>query len=163
MAPQVNSAADAHMVVDAVKYGPIGKRGLASTRAAAYGQEMSLKQYAQHSNKETMIIAQLEHVDALKELPGILGVGEIDAFEIGLADLSQSMGLVGEQSHPEVQAVVDKIVAGVLGAKRVIGDTANDAQKARALMSQGYRMIDCGIVAVATKALKDLAVAFRAK
>jgi len=162
MTPQVNSAADAMKIVNAVKYAPVGKRGIGVPRAAAYGQAVSQKEYAQRANEETMIIAQLEHIDALPELPGILAVDRIDGFEIGLADLAQSMGFIGETSRPEVQSVVNQFVAGVLAAGRVLGDTANDAQTARALLTQGYRMIDCGLVAVTTRALRDLAGRIRA-
>ena len=156
MAPQVNSKADAEKIVTAVKYAPYGTRGLGPGRAAGYGQVVPLSQYANTANKETMIIAQLENISALKELPGILSVPGIDAFELGLADLSQSMGFPGQGSRPEVQEVVDQLVAGVIEAGRVIGDTANDIQTAQSLMKKGYRMIDCGFVGVSMTALRAL-------
>lgn len=161
MAPQVNSKADARAIVDAVKYAPLGKRGLGSGRAAAYGQRVPQKEYVEHANNETMIVAQLEHADALRNLDAILSVEGIDAFEIGLADLSQSLGVAGEQSHPEVQSVVEKVVARVLAAGRVIGDTVNDTPGARLLMAQGYRMIDCSLVPLTVKVLKDHLAALR--
>jgi 4-hydroxy-2-oxoheptanedioate aldolase len=162
MAPQVNSKADAQRVLDAVKYAPIGRRGLGSGRAAAYGQSIPQEQYVPHANRETMIIAQIEHIDALRALPEILSIEHIDAFEIGLADLSQSLGVPGEQSHPKVQAAADQIVAGVLRAGRVIGDTANDAQTARGFMAKGYRMIDCGLAPLISKMLRGHVAALRA-
>jgi 4-hydroxy-2-oxoheptanedioate aldolase len=155
MVPQVNSATEAARIVSAVKYAPLGTRGLGSGRAAAYGQEISQPEYAKHANNETMIIAQLEHIDALAELPGILKVDGIDAFEIGLADISQSLGLAGEKLNPKVLSVARQFATAVISAGRIIGDTANDPQSARALVAEGYRMIDCGMAAVTSRALRD--------
>lgn len=156
MAPHVNSATEARQIVQAVKYGPLGSRGLGQGRAAHYGQSMSRSEYAAIANKETMIIAQMEDVKVLSELSELLTISEIDAFELGLNDLSQSMGFPGQTKRAEVQAVVSKIVAEILGAGRILGDTANDIEGVRALMEKGCRMIDCGFISVATTALKRL-------
>lgn len=154
MVPLVNSAADARKIVEAVKYGPLGKRGIAPGRAAAYGQEISTTEWARHANAETMVIVMIEHIDALAELQGIVAVEGIDAFEIGTSDLSQSMGFPGEPSRPEVQAVVDQFVAGVLGVGGIIGDTATNPEMARDWMKQGYRMIDCSFPRLAMAGMR---------
>jgi 4-hydroxy-2-oxoheptanedioate aldolase len=156
MAPMVNSVADAKRIVEAVKYAPLGMRGLGPGRAAAYGQRGPLSDYAKDANNQTMIIAQLEHVDALKGIKELVRVAGIDAFEIGLADLSQSLGFPGESSRPEVQDVAKTFVAEVLAAGSVIGDSVGSPEGASELISQGYRMIDCGIVGMAMRGLREL-------
>ena len=156
MAPQVNTVAAANAVVDAVKYAPIGTRGLAGGRAAAYGQRGSLPEYVRDANDQTLIIAQLEHVDAMKEIKQLVRVEGIDAFEIGLADLSQSLGFPGETSRQEVQDVASKFVHEVLDAGSVIGDSVGSPAGAADLVKQGYRMIDCGVVGMMMKGLREL-------
>jgi 2-keto-3-deoxy-L-rhamnonate aldolase RhmA len=156
MAPQVNTVADAKRIVEAVKYGPVGMRGLGPGRAAAYGQRGPLSDYAKYANDQTMIIAQLEHIDALKEIKELVRVAGIDAFEIGLADLSQSLGFPGETSRPEVQNAAKTFVTEVLAAGSIIGDSVATPEGASDLISQGYRMIDCGIVGMAMRGLRDL-------
>jgi 4-hydroxy-2-oxoheptanedioate aldolase len=156
MIPQLNSVSAAKAVIDAVKYAPLGSRGLGPGRAAAYGQRGALSDYAKYANSQTMIIGQLEHVDALKELDALVRLPEIDAFEIGLADLSQSLGYPGETSRPEVQQVAQQFVTAVLAAGSVIGDTANTPEAASSLINQGYRLLDCSFVNVATTRLKEL-------
>jgi 4-hydroxy-2-oxoheptanedioate aldolase len=156
MIPQLNSVSDAKRVIEAVKYAPLGSRGLGPGRAAAYGQRGSLSDYAKYANSQTMIIGQLEHMDALTDLEELVRLPEIDAFEIGLADLSQSLGFPGETSHPEVQRVAAQFVAEVLAAGSVIGDTANTVDAAASLVEQGYRMLDCNFVNVAMHGLRDL-------
>lgn len=49
---------------------------------------------------------QLENIAALDELHALVQVPSIDAFEIGTADLSASMGFPGQSSRPDVQEVV---------------------------------------------------------
>jgi 4-hydroxy-2-oxoheptanedioate aldolase len=162
MAPQVNTAADARAIVDAVKYAPVGRRGLGPGRAAAYGLREPMSAYAAAENEQTMIIAQLESIAAVDELDQIVRTPGIDAFEIGTGDLSASMGFPGESSRVEVQAVVKKFVDTVLAAGSVIGDTANDRDDARQLYAAGYRMLDCGFESVATGALSALVTSVRA-
>jgi 4-hydroxy-2-oxoheptanedioate aldolase len=155
MVPQVNSKADAERAVNAVKYAPLGHRGLAAARSAAYGQAMPLNEYVRRANEETMIFAQIEHVKALEHLDEILTIEEIDVIELGTADLSQSMGHPGETNHPEVRAVADEIVDRALRSGKVVGDTINDPAAAAAAIRRGIRKIDCSLIGLATRALSS--------
>jgi 4-hydroxy-2-oxoheptanedioate aldolase len=162
MVPHVSSKEDAERAVALVKYPPLGKRGMGSMRAAAFGRRVHRSEWVRHSNAETLVIAMLEDEKAIENLSDILSVPHIDAFEIGTGDLSLSMGIPGDVSNPRVQAAVDRIVSSVLAAGRVLGDTANDPESAADLIRRGYRMIDCSLASVATKALTDLVAGMRA-
>ena len=161
MAPQVNSVRDAQAILDATKYSPIGKRGLGPGRAAMYGLGEPLREYAPNENDNMLVIVQLENIAALDELDALVQVPGIDAFEIGTADLSASMGFPGQSSRPDVQQVVARFVSAVLGSGRVIGDTANDAESAADLRRQGYRMLDCGFESYSVGLLKGLVTSVR--
>ena len=64
--PHVNTAADARQTVEAVKYYPLGHRGLAAgTRPANYGIGPAQADYVQEANRETLVCVQLEEVEAL--------------------------------------------------------------------------------------------------
>src|SRR5689334_9571676 len=59
--PHVNTAADARQVIAAVKYHPLGQRGLAAgTRAAVYDSHGTLADYVKAANEETLVAIQLE-------------------------------------------------------------------------------------------------------
>ena len=161
MAPNVNSVREAKAVVDAVKYAPIGRRGLGPGRSAAYGLIRPLREYAPDENAQTLVIAQLENISAMEEIEDVVRTPGIDAFEIGTADLSASMGYPGESSRPEVQEVVAKFVTAVLGAGSVIGDTAGDEASIKTLVAQGYRMLDCSFESVSTHSLGALVASVR--
>jgi len=90
--PHINTRAQAEAAVRAAKFAPIGHRGYAGGRAAL-GVQGS---FTSHANEETMVIAMLEEVEALKNLDAILTVEHIDAFFIAPGDLAQSMGYPGQ-------------------------------------------------------------------
>ena len=121
--PMVNSAEEAEAVVRAVKYYPLGSRGLAAARAADYGQSQpfSIKDYTAHANAATVVIVQVETVAAMERLPDILKVPEVDVIFIGPTDLSHSLGLPGDFQHPRVQQAFDSITSAVLSTDKALG------------------------------------------
>ena len=104
--PMINSEEDAQKAVNAVKYPPIGTRGVGLARAQGYG--FNFEKYAERVNDETIIIAQIEHVDAVKNLKEILSVDGIDGTIIGPYDLSGSLGKPGKYEDPEVHQVLER-------------------------------------------------------
>ena len=95
--PMVNSPEDAHKALEAVRYPPIGKRGVGLARAQGYGS--GFDSYKEWLEEESVIIVQIEHIDAVNNLEAIFAVDNVDAFIIGPYDLSASMGIPGEFTH----------------------------------------------------------------
>lgn len=141
MIPQVNSADQARSVVEAVKYHPIGHRGLAQPRATGFGIGMTLTEYAAFANNETLVIAQFENIAALEHVPEIIKVPGVDVLLIGPSDLAQSMGYPGQLSHPEVVAVIDQVCGMCAGSDVALGTIAADAEATNRLIDRGFRMI----------------------
>ncbi len=141
MVPQINSAAEAQSVVDAVKYHPLGRRGLAPTRAASYGFGATLTEYTQISNNETLIIAQIENIAGVDKVPEIAAVPGIDVLLIGPSDLAQSMGYPGQLGHPEVLAAITRICDMCKGTDVALGTIAADAATTNRLIEQGFRVL----------------------
>lgn len=117
--PMVNSGDDAVRAVQAVKYPPIGKRGVGLARAQAYG--FGFDQYAGSVNKKTRIIAQIEHIDAINNLEDILSVQGIDGTIIGPYDLSGSLGKPGKYDDEKVKQALLKYERIGLKHKKPIG------------------------------------------
>src|SRR5262252_2391974 len=112
--PHVNTAAEARAAVDAVKYAPDGHRGIFSGgRSAGYGFRGSTADYARDANRETLVCLMLEEVEAIENLPDLVGVPGVDVYFIGSGDLSQSMGHTGQQAHPDVQKMMERGVAAI--------------------------------------------------
>ncbi|RLC60919.1 MAG: hypothetical protein DRI01_09345 [Chloroflexi bacterium] len=155
MLPQINTQAEAKAVVEAVKYPPQGRRGLAAVRAADYGLTTSLKEYTIKANQETLVIVQIETMDAVNNLDEFLSVEGIDVFFIGPSDLSASMGYVGEPNHPEVQAMIEKLIQRIHAAGKVAGTVAYTHEALAKAKERGFQFIVHGITAMITKSGRE--------
>jgi 4-hydroxy-2-oxoheptanedioate aldolase len=125
--PHVNTADEARAVVDAVKYGPEGHRGIFSGgRPANYGLQGSTGDYAKEANRQTLVCLMLEEVEAIENLPELVTVPGVDVYFIGSGDLSQSMGYTGQQTHPEVQKMMERGVKIITDAGRIAGCSCPD-------------------------------------
>lgn len=107
MVPMIKSAADAQAAVDAVYYPPRGQRGVGLARAQGFGA--SFPAYREWLEQNAVIVAMIEHIDAVNAIDAILAVPDIDAYIIGPYDLSGSMGRPGDLQHPDVQAAIERI------------------------------------------------------
>ena len=126
--PHVNTAEDARAVVEAVKYHPLGKRGLAAgTRPANYGIGLTAAEYVAQVNRETLVCVQLEEGEALSNINAILKVEGIDVFFVGPSDLAQSMGFPGRTDTPVVQQMIHATLDAIAAAGKVPGSTGPDA------------------------------------
>ncbi|HIP12814.1 MAG TPA: 2,4-dihydroxyhept-2-ene-1,7-dioic acid aldolase [Arcobacter sp.] len=106
--PMVSSKEDAIRAVNYAKYPPIGKRGVGLYRAQKYGTKF--EEYKKWVDEELVIIAQIEHIDAVNNIDDILKVDGIDGTIIGPYDLSGSMGYPGEFEREDVKEAVQKVL-----------------------------------------------------
>jgi 4-hydroxy-2-oxoheptanedioate aldolase len=119
--PHVNTADEARAVVDAAKFHPLGSRGCFPSR-----QGYGVDDYLNKANDETLIVVLIEDIVAIENLSEIVTVDQIDVFFVAPGDLAQTMGLLGQPFHPEVQAVVDSAFEKIIAAGRVAGALTPD-------------------------------------
>jgi 2-dehydro-3-deoxyglucarate aldolase len=143
--PMIKSAADAEEAVQSVYYPPRGKRGVGLARAQGYGAEF--QQYRDWLEKNAVIVAMIEHIDAVNAIDSILSVDGIDAYIIGPYDLSGSMGHIGELNHPEVASAIEKVLeAGKrIGKPGGIHVVEPDQEQLRQRISAGFSFIGYGL------------------
>ena len=135
--PHVNNAEDARRAVEAVKYHPQGERGLAAgVRSSSYGYGMSMSEYAEQSNRETLVCVQLEEAEAVRNVDEIVQVEGVDVFFVGPSDLSQSLGYPGRPDTPVVRDAMDKVFTTITAAGKVSGSAGN-ADATRGYLNQG--------------------------
>jgi len=104
--PMVNSGIDAENAVRSVKYPPMGRRGVGLARAQGYG--MGFEKYKKEINKKSVVIVQIEHIDAINNLEDILTVEGVDGSIIGPYDLSASLGHPGEFGRTDVKNAIKR-------------------------------------------------------
>ena len=143
--PTVNSVEQAQHIIQHAKYPPIGARGFGFSAANGYGQNFA--DYTSSANDETIIIAQIEHVDSVNKAEQIASINGIDGLMIGPYDLSGSMGLVGKPSHPEVIQCARKVLDACIKTGKSPGfHVVNlDSNEASSRIMEGYKFVALGI------------------
>ena len=139
--PMVNSVVEAEHAVSAVRYPPQGKRGVGLARAQGYGT--CFGEYLDWVNKESVVIVQVEHIDAVNNMEAILAVDGVDGFIVGPYDLSGSLGIPGQFDHPLMKDAMQRIeTAGIASGKAPgIHVVEPDVEDLKHRIEQGYRFV----------------------
>jgi len=142
MLPGVRTVDDVRQLVAAVKYPPEGLRGIAPVRANRWllGGETQAAWVAR-ANAGTLVLPQVETLEAMECLPESVRVPGIDGVIIGPRDLSMAMGFPDGPGHSEVEAAIDRITKTVLNAGLLVGTVASTGERAKALVAKGHRLI----------------------
>jgi len=142
MMPGVNTVHDAETLVRAIKYPPLGERGLGPVRASEYMMgAMNQKTYVEFSNAQTLVLPQFEDIKALENLEAICAVSGVDGVIIGPRDLAMTMGFTDGPAHDEVNKAIDEAFRIVLGARKIIGTVAATKEQAQKLVDKGAKII----------------------
>jgi 2-dehydro-3-deoxyglucarate aldolase/4-hydroxy-2-oxoheptanedioate aldolase len=100
MVANVESAVQAREIVRAVKYAPLGQRGVGLGCAHTDYVVPPPVEYFAESNANSVVICQIESERGVEQADAIAAVEGVDILWIGHFDLSQSMGLPGQFHHP---------------------------------------------------------------
>lgn len=154
LVPMVDTAAQATEIVRCMRYPPQGVRGMAGARGSRWGRYPA---YATEANAQVCLLVQAETAAALRALDAIAATEGVDGVFIGPADLSASMGHVGQPNHPEVQAAIEDAIARIVRAGKAAGILTSDPAQARHYLQLGATFVavglDTGLLARATSAL----------
>lgn len=139
--PNVNSAREAKAAVNAVKYPPAGTRGVGLYRAQQYGRQF--EEYKTWLSDESVVIIQIEHINAVNNIDEIFMTPGIDAFMIGPYDLSGSLGKPGEFNDPEVIKALEMVMEAADRYKIPAGfhSVSSDPEEAKKRKNQGYKFL----------------------
>ena len=142
MMPGLETIEEVKMLVNAVKYAPLGKRGLGFSRASGHmSYTSSAPDYINFSNEQTMVIIQFEDDKLLEVFPELCAVEGLDACIVGPRDLSLNMGFPDGPNHPEVQSAIDKAINLTRNAGIIAGITAGTRADAEIQITRGATMI----------------------
>jgi 4-hydroxy-2-oxoheptanedioate aldolase len=143
MMPGVMTADDVKRLVEAIKYPPLGRRGIAPVRANDYLLgKLSQAEFVPFSNEQTMVLPQIETMEAVRNLGSLLRVEGVDGFIVGPRDLSMAMGFYdGPAGHPEVRSLITDLFQTVRSAGLYVGTVASTSQDVTDLTDQGARII----------------------
>jgi 2-keto-3-deoxy-L-rhamnonate aldolase RhmA len=151
--PQVQTRAQVAALRAACKYPPEGSRSVSLAQpAACYGSE-PLAEYLERSNREVLLVGQLETRELEQPLATLMN--GLDIAFIGSLDLTVDMGVPGKLEDPVVQARLREIERAATTANVHLGIYADSPARAAQAMASGYRMIalssDLGALAAAAR------------
>ncbi|MFJ2550740.1 HpcH/HpaI aldolase/citrate lyase family protein [Microbacterium sp. NPDC087591] len=158
--PMVSSVAEAQAAVAATRYPPEGVRGVGSAlaRSARWNR---VDRYLQESTEHTSLTVQIETAAGVDAAADIAAIDGIDAVFVGPSDLSASMGLLGQQTHPRVMTAVEHVFTAVQAAGKPVGVNAFDPVAADAYIAAGADFVAVGAdVALLARASEALAARF---
>jgi 4-hydroxy-2-oxoheptanedioate aldolase len=153
--PEVNSRAEAEAAVQAVKYAPLGRRGLATMRCADFGYGKSKAEYLQEANDETLVIVLVESKPAVEQAEEILSVEGVDAFMIGTSDLSMSLGVQGQVDHPLVVEAYHRVLSLGKALDKPIGIIVRDGESPRKYFDQGISFAYTNLTALIKSSARE--------
>jgi 4-hydroxy-2-oxoheptanedioate aldolase len=153
--PFVQNAEEARRAVAATRYPPKGMRGVAgTTRANRYGR---VKDYAKRAEDEICVLVQVETQQALGQIEAIAAVEGVDGLFIGPADLSASMGHLGNWQRPEIWQAIISGGERIRKAGKAPGFLSAREDECRATLAAGFQFVavgsDIGILARQSEAL----------
>lgn len=158
--PMVHTVADAEAAVAATRYPPEGVRGVGSAlaRAARWNR---IPDYLAGATGTISVTVQIESTTAVNSVEPILAVDGVDAIFVGPSDLAASMGLLGQQEHPDVRAAVEHCLTAARQAGKPAGVNAFTPTTARHYLDAGARFILVGAdVALLARGSEALAAGF---
>jgi len=123
--PNVTSADEARQAVALVRYPPDGIRGYFPRAASNFLK--NTPDYLADVNQRLHAWIQIEDIHALERLDDIFSVPGIDGVLIGPADLTLSMGILGQFEHPEFMLALKRIIAAGARHHIPIGYPADDS------------------------------------
>ena len=142
--PQVRNASDIRDAVAAAKFHPLGQRGVCRfVRAAGYSYVPRERYFAEAN--QTLVIAQLEGAEAIRNIDEILDAGGFDILFIGPYDLSQSLGVTGDVQNPAVVREMRKIVEKARAKDVTVGTFVDNAESLAMWKAEGVRYLSYSV------------------
>jgi 4-hydroxy-2-oxoheptanedioate aldolase len=142
LVPMVDTAAQAAAIVRAMRYPPHGIRGMGGARASRWGRYAN---YPNEANAQVCLLLQAETREALDNLDAIAAIDGVDGVFIGPADLSASLGHVGNPAHPEVQRAIEDAIGRIQRAGKAAGILTPDEALARKYLDLGATFVAVGL------------------
>lgn len=159
--PMVNTKQEAEAAVAAVKYPPKGRRGVGLARAQGYG--VSFADYAKWLATDSVVIVQIEHIQAVENIDEILGVDGVDGLIVGPYDLSASLSKPGQFDIPEMISAMQRVLESAAARDKPAGVHVipPDADQVRERLEQGYRFIAFSLDTLFVATCRDMVGSIR--
>lgn len=141
MIPRIKSRAQVEFIVQSTKYPPMGERGCSILKGHSDYHAEPVKEFTRQANEENLVILQIELKEAIENIDDILSVPGVDVALIGPNDLSLSLGVPDELTHPIMEAAIQKVVDSAKRHGVAAGMHVANTDVLRSWMRRGMTMI----------------------
>ncbi len=141
LVPQVNTADQAREIIVHAKYPPMGDRGVGLRRAHSMYGRVDAAEYLKQANEDTFIAVQAENSTAIENLEEIATVPGIDCIFVGPSDLSVSLGIPGQVTHPREVKAIDRVIEVCNKHNIITGILMFDAAILKPWVEKGMRFV----------------------
>jgi len=155
--PFVETAEAAAAAVAATRYPPGGIRGVSTgSRAAGYGR---ITDYPRAAGAEICVLVQIETVKGVENIDAIAATPGVDGIFVGPADLSASLGHLGDPLNPVVQDTIARVLAACQKAGKPAGYLTGNEAESQKWLDAGFRFVavgtDAGLLVKAADELRE--------
>ncbi|MCU1420747.1 MAG: hypothetical protein JWN36_398 [Microbacteriaceae bacterium] len=137
MLPHTDTVEQAEAGVAAVRFEPVGTRGVGSTSRAGDWGLMPQSEYLRFGLEEVVFMPQIESGEGAKNAAAIAAVKGVDALFIGTNDMSNSVGK--PMNGPEMGELTQGVIRAARAAGLPVGNPAGvTAEAVQGAVDQGY-------------------------
>ena len=155
MVPGISSAEEARRAVYLSRFAPEGGRGACPyTRNNAFGVRDTVEYFAK-TNAELSVVALIGGVEGVKNYDEILEVEGLDMVFFGPMDLSASLGIPGQVTHPKVEAAIAEMIRKANAHGKKAGMFVADKEQAKKWLAAGADYITYNDLIMFTEVCKD--------
>ena len=142
MIPHVSTAKTARQLVDAVKFPPLGERGLDGAGLDGDYLFFPAESYVDAADEQTFLVVQIETPLAIDNVDEIAAVEGVDALFVGTGDLG--MRISRTNSELTIEDALAKVAAAARQHGKAWGCPARSPEHLRELYEQGGRLLAFG-------------------
>jgi 4-hydroxy-2-oxoheptanedioate aldolase len=144
MIPHVSTPQRAQELVQAVKFPPLGDRGLDGAGLDADFLVGKPADYTDQVNRETFLTVQIETPLAVENVEAIAAVPGVDVLFLGPGDLSLRLGCSPAVNDPTIMAVQERLAAAAREHGKAWGRPVGSPDDARAVVQLGAQLVAFG-------------------
>ncbi|WP_246302848.1 HpcH/HpaI aldolase family protein [Paenibacillus plantarum] len=121
LVPMVSTSDEIRQVVEYAKYEPWGKRGITTKRAHSNYKCDDILAYMEQANQETVVLAQIETAEGLKNIKQIAETVGLDGLIVGPTDLTSDLGIAMQFESKIFRDAVHRIYQHASDAGKLSG------------------------------------------
>lgn len=141
MVGNVETPEQARDIVNAVKYAPLGRRGVALGTAHTDYVMPDPAAYFKEINESSVVICQIESETGVRNAEAIASTPGVDCLWVGHFDLSQSMGIPAQFHDTRFLDALRSVVTAARHHGRLLGIQPGSPEQADEWMSLGFNVI----------------------